>query len=179
MKATATSTPIHQLVLGDVVRYRSSTANAYNHTIFITNIVGDTIYFTDCNSDGRDTIRWNRSISKSSLNSYLKNTLYGDESSPYGYIAHYTLNTLSTTAPEPPAAPKNVRTETGRTTFSEKESITFLWDSSVGATNYWVYMWKDGTQIYSTDVGNSTSHTMAPLGNGNYTLTVRAGNAYG
>ena len=97
-KASSSSTPIDKLVPGDVVRYRSSTAKAYNHTIFITSISGSTIYFTDCNSDGNDTIKWNRSISKSTLNGYLKISLYGSEAATYGYIAHYTPNTLGTSS---------------------------------------------------------------------------------
>lgn len=97
-KSTATSTDIGKLSPGDVVRYRTSTANTYNHTIFVTKITGDTIYFTDCNFDGKNTIRWNRTMSRTTLNNYLKISLYGSESAPYGYIAHYTLNTLSAEA---------------------------------------------------------------------------------
>ena len=97
LKATSTTTPIDQLVPGDVIRYRDSTSHAYNHTIFITKIVDNTIYFTDCNSDGANTIKWERSFSKSTLNKYLKIKLYGDEAATYGYIAHYGLNTFTTT----------------------------------------------------------------------------------
>ena len=96
-KSSSSSTYIKELVPGDVVRYRSSTSNSYNHTIFITSISGDTINFTDCNSDGNSTIRWNnRSISKSTLEKYLKIKLYGDEAATYGYIAHYSPNTIGT-----------------------------------------------------------------------------------
>lgn len=99
-KSTSTSTYIDKLVQGDVVRYRSSTSKTYNHTIFITSISGSTIYFTDCNSDGNNTIKWNRSISKSTLSSYLKISLYGEEAATYGYIAHYTPNTLGPISPD-------------------------------------------------------------------------------
>lgn len=95
-KSSSSSTYIDKLIPGDVVRYRSSTDNKYNHSIFITSISGNTIYFTDCNSDGANTIKWNRSMTKSTLTKYLKIALYGDEAATYGYIAHYTPNTLNT-----------------------------------------------------------------------------------
>ena len=40
-------------------------------------------------------------------------------------------------------------------------------------------MWKDGKQIYATDMGNNTSFTSAPTSSGKYTLIVRAGNNFG
>lgn len=97
-KSTSSSTYIDRLVPGDVIRYRTSTSKSYNHTIFITSISGSTIYFTDCNSDFANTVKWNRSILKSTLESYLKVSLYGSEASTYGYIAHYTPNTLQSTS---------------------------------------------------------------------------------
>ena len=93
-KSTSSSTYIDSLVPGDVVRYRTSTSKSWNHTIFITGISGSTIYYTDCNSDGSNTIKWNQTVSKSTLASYLKISLYGSEAATYGYIAHYTPNTL-------------------------------------------------------------------------------------
>ncbi len=93
-KSTSSSTYIDSLVPGDVVRYRTSTSKAWNHTIFITGISGSTIYYTDCNSDGKNTIKWNQTVSKSTLAGYLKTSLYGSEAATYGYIAHYTPNTL-------------------------------------------------------------------------------------
>ncbi len=93
-KSTSSSTYIDKLVPGDVVRYRTSTSKTWNHTIFITGISGSTIYYTDCNSDGSNTIKWNQTVSKSTLTSYLKTSLYGSEAATYGYIAHYTPNTL-------------------------------------------------------------------------------------
>ena len=79
----------------------------------------------------------------------------------------------------PPEAPANVRTQNGKRLFSDKEYITFYWDTSVSATDYWIYMWKDGKQIYATDMGNNTSFTSAPTSAGKYTLIVRAGNNFG
>lgn len=97
-EATSSDSKIDKLVPGDVIRYRGGTSKSWNHTIFVTSISGDTVYFTDCNSDGNCTVKWDRSFSKSTLSTYLKTTLYnsGNEASSTGrgYIAHYTLNNL-------------------------------------------------------------------------------------
>ena len=90
IKATASNSQIDKLCVGDVVRYRG--AGDYNHTIFITSISGNTITYTDCNSDGNCTIYWNRTMDKSTLASKLTkvlSTTNGGESNTYGYIAHY------------------------------------------------------------------------------------------
>lgn len=95
--ATASATPINKLVPGDVLRFRTSATKNSNHSIFVTKILGDTVYFTDCNYDGNSTIKWERSISKSSLEEKLKMPLAGRDYVEYGYIAHYTDNTLTPT----------------------------------------------------------------------------------
>lgn len=96
-KSTSSSTYIDSLVPGDVVRFRRA-GKTWNHTIFITKISGSTIYFTDCNSDGKCTILYRQTISKSDLTAALKLALYNssNEAASYGYIAHYTPNTLGT-----------------------------------------------------------------------------------
>ena len=99
LKSSSSSSYIDSLVPGDVVRYRyvnsSGTAKAFDHTIFVTKIVGDTIYYTDCNSDNQCTIKWDQQVSKSALDNKLKYQLYSAGDGSYGYIAHYTPNTLS------------------------------------------------------------------------------------
>ena len=91
--STATTTAIDKLVPGDVLRYRTSATKTSNHSIFVTAIDGDTVYFTDCNSDGKSTIKWERSATKSYLEEHLK--MKRADIAEYGYIAHYTPNTLS------------------------------------------------------------------------------------
>ena len=91
--ATATTTPLDRLVPGDVLRYRTKPTSNSNHTIFITRVEDDLVYFTDCNSDGYNTIKWDRVLSKSTLAEYLKRTLAN--LGTYGYICHYNPNTLS------------------------------------------------------------------------------------
>lgn len=90
IKATASNSQIDKLCVGDVVRYRG--AGDYNHTIFITSISGNTITYTDCNSDGNCTIYWNQKMDKATLAAKLTKVLstkYGGESNTYGYIVHY------------------------------------------------------------------------------------------
>ena len=93
--STATTTAIDKLVPGDVLRYRTSATKNSNHSIFVTAIVGDTVYFTDCNIDGASTIKWNRSTTKANLEAHLKMELAERDYVEYGYIAHFTENTLS------------------------------------------------------------------------------------
>ncbi|MDE7424377.1 MAG: cadherin-like beta sandwich domain-containing protein [Lachnospiraceae bacterium] len=47
---------------GDIIRYKNN-----GHSIFVTNVVGDTITFADCNSDNHCKIRWNATINKANI----------------------------------------------------------------------------------------------------------------
>lgn len=47
---------------GDIIRYKNN-----GHSIFVTKVSGNTITYADCNSDGHCKIRWNATISKSSV----------------------------------------------------------------------------------------------------------------
>ncbi|MBQ3498473.1 MAG: InlB B-repeat-containing protein [Clostridia bacterium] len=76
-----------------------------------------------------------------------------------------------------PAAVTNLSTD--KKVYTSNEFIHFTWDAADGAETYWVYLWKDGTQLYSYECGNKTSFTQAPSGSGKYTLVIRPGNSYG
>ena len=78
---------------------------------------------------------------------------------------------------EAPSNPPNLKSD--KTVYNSSESITLYWDSVLEATHYWIYMWKDGVQLYGTDIGNTTSFTSSPTAPGNYTFIVRAGNSVG
>ena len=67
-------TAIKNLKPGDVVRYRNG-----GHSIFITNVEGETVTFADCNWNHNCNIRWDRTISKSTL----KGSLTYVHSAPY------------------------------------------------------------------------------------------------
>lgn len=63
-KTWAISYDLNGVKAGDVVQYGNTTGSG--HTIFVTNVSGDTITYTDCNSDYESTIKWNQIVSKSS-----------------------------------------------------------------------------------------------------------------
>ena len=55
---------LDNLKAGDIVRYKNN-----GHSIFVTAVNGNTVTFTDCNSDGHCKIRWDQTISKATLRS--------------------------------------------------------------------------------------------------------------
>lgn len=77
----------------------------------------------------------------------------------------------------PPAPPTNVRGE--KKLYSSQENITLNWDSSPLAINYWIYVWKDDVEIYSTNMGRTMTFTSAPTSAGLYSFLVKAENKFG
>ena len=66
---TSTSTSaLNNLKAGDIVRFQHG---ANPHSIYITAVNGDTVTYTDCNSDGHCIIRWGVTMSISTLRSNL------------------------------------------------------------------------------------------------------------
>lgn len=55
---------LNDLKAGDIVQYKNG-----GHAIFVTAVSGDMVTYTDCNSDNRCIIRWDATISKSTLKS--------------------------------------------------------------------------------------------------------------
>ena len=47
------------------------------------------------------------------------------------------------------------------------------------ASEYWVYLWKDGTELFGYNCGNNFSFTQLPSTEGNYTLIIRPANSNG
>jgi len=78
---------LNSLKAGDVVRYLNN-----GHSIFIIAVNGDTVTYADCNSDGHCKIRWNQTISKSTI----KKTFSYVDSAPYewdtGTTSTLTIN---------------------------------------------------------------------------------------
>ena len=58
------SSALDNLKPGDIVRYKNN-----GHSIYVTGVNGNTVTYTDCNSDGHCIIRWDVTISKSTLKS--------------------------------------------------------------------------------------------------------------
>lgn len=52
----------NNLCVGDHVRINSN-----NHSIVITNMIGDTIYYADCNAGYDNKVHWNKTMSRSEL----------------------------------------------------------------------------------------------------------------
>ena len=136
------------------------TSSGNGHVAVVERIDGDYITTSESAWNGQYFFTTRRSISGLLNNSEFQGLIYA-----------YQQN--------PPAAPANVHTVSGRTLFSCDEYIDFAWNASETATTYWVYMWKDGVELYGTEVGNCLCFTSAPTSAGNYTLIVRAGNGFG
>ncbi len=90
---TRGASAIDDLHIGDIVRYRYSNSYYINHSIFITGIDGDTVYYTDANADGYNTVKWGNKTTKSELKTnvakYL-NDQKGKLTTQKGFVAHYT-----------------------------------------------------------------------------------------
>ena len=82
---------VNRLFVGDYVRYRSS--DAYDHSIFITKISGNDIYYTDGNGQGTNLIRYNVHTTKSALQALLNKKLKDEAGN--GYIRHSWDNGLN------------------------------------------------------------------------------------
>lgn len=79
----------NSLYVGDYVRFRST--DSFDHSIVITNIEGDKVYYTDANIDGKNSIRWNVSMTKATLANYLNKQLLWNKDNSYvgSYVNGY------------------------------------------------------------------------------------------
>ena len=77
-----------------------------------------------------------------------------------------------------PAAPTNLRTSTGATTFYSTDSIVFYWDAVDTAEAYSVQIWSNGELLYDTGLGSFSdlSYVSSPMYPGSYTIAVRSAN---
>lgn len=81
------------LCVGDHVRINNN-----GHSIVITNIVGDTVYYADCNAGYDGRVHWNKTMTMSQLKA--KTTWF--KSQPNNWVR--TLNGTSTSTPQQSAA---------------------------------------------------------------------------
>ena len=58
-KTTTDKDYLKKLKKGDIIRYKND-----GHSIYVTDVSGSTITYTDCNSDGHCLIRWDAKIEK-------------------------------------------------------------------------------------------------------------------
>ena len=63
-KANHNTSALDSLKPGDIIRYKND-----GHSIYVYGVSGDTITYADCNSDGHCIIRWDQTISKSTVRS--------------------------------------------------------------------------------------------------------------
>ncbi len=84
---------VQNICIGDYVRFNASNIwGTYDHSIVITNIEGNILYYTDNNSSGNGRIVWDKAISKSDLQTKVDKVLvWGAGKS--GYIRHLKGNT--------------------------------------------------------------------------------------
>lgn len=89
----------YNVYVGDYARFRST---GVDHSIVITDIVGDTIYYTDNNGakyndvSFANKIKWERTMSKADLQTKINQRLYGKQFGwEYGHIVHYPENNIS------------------------------------------------------------------------------------
>ncbi|MBQ6885179.1 MAG: dockerin type I repeat-containing protein [Clostridia bacterium] len=89
------ATAIDTLHIGDIVRFRNG---SYDHSIFVYNISGNTVYYTDANGGNVYNKVASDKITKDELKTKISRTLIGN-TSVLGYVAHYknwqTVTTLT------------------------------------------------------------------------------------
>ncbi|WP_394916239.1 Ig-like domain-containing protein [uncultured Robinsoniella sp.] len=81
--------------VGDLVRFKNG---SYNHTFVITDIIDNTIYYVDCNSDNRNTVVWGHTISKDRVRTLINQPLlpgFGDNTLTSGYVKHQDGNNIT------------------------------------------------------------------------------------
>ena len=74
---------LDNLKAGDIVRYKNN-----GHSIFVIGVSGETVFYTDCNSDGHCKIRWDCTISKLTLRASFTHV----RSSPGIIIDNYKID---------------------------------------------------------------------------------------
>ncbi len=128
---------VDNLQPGDVVRY-------WGHSIFITQISGNDVYYTDCNSDGNDTriVKWNQHVSKSTLKSKVSDNLKNPSSitGKYytGWVAHYN-NGVNGGSPSTPSYNKNTNYPTPFQAYTKSGETYEVYSSVNGSkTGGWI-----------------------------------------
>lgn len=88
-KTYTSSSALDDLKAGDIVRYKND-----GHSIYVTAVDGNTVTYTDCNSDGHCKILWDKTISKSTL----KSTFTHVRSAPSTLSTAYEIGRYKITA---------------------------------------------------------------------------------
>ncbi len=133
---------VNNLCVGDHVRYRSI---GWDHSITITNISGETVYYVDANSKNDNRVHWN-STTKSNIAEWIaRYPLYDGNTrrGGYGYIQTQPNNWIrtldDTPAPTPtptpkPVPPTNLSISVNYTTIPVGDAVTFNYSISGAAS---------------------------------------------
>lgn len=129
--------------------------NNDSHTIFITDVSGDTITYADCNIDHECGIRWNTKISRSELKSKL----------------YYMLVSPGAMLPAKP-------TVLCGTSYYEYDAISVSWKPISDIDTYVVTLLFNGAQVRNFNT-METSYVFEAQTAGTYSVTVAAKNSAG
>jgi len=143
---------LNSLKAGDVIRYSG-------HSVWVTNVSGNTVTYADCNSDLQCKIRWNVQKNKSGFTD-LKCV----------YVAPYAIDDSSTKPNIPTLANVTV----------DGTNVTVYWTAVSGATQYIVDFCKVVNGAYNHDYYETTNTSMTKtLSYGEYAIRVCSKNSAG
>ena len=160
-KITYGGAAINNLVIGDIVRFAWG---SYDHSIFITNISGDNVYYCQANvpaNTNRVTYSNNKDvnvITKTNLANYVSKKLNGN-SAKTGWVAHYKDSILGTeSVPQLmikfDANGGNIESNIVSNTFKVTESIGINMRSGAG-TSYSVLKSLPKGTTFTVNVGET------------------------
>lgn len=142
---------------GDLVRINSD-----SHSVFITRVTSDRIYFTDANYDYKNGIRWDASYSISEMRNR------------FTYKMHLSSNTLSGNAVPKPT---NAWVKAAHTSIPTGSTNAFTFGAT-NATSYNIRIDKDGA-LWKFEQGITTGKTYTFSDEGNYTAFIAGINSSG
>ena len=170
---------VNKLCVGDHIRYRG---NTWDHSITVTNIDGNTVYYVDANgSAGTNRVGWTKTTKSDIYNKINRRPLWDGNTrrGGYGYIQHKSDNNVTTlNVITKPSAPGSVNLSASHTAVGN--TITASWSKVSNASGYNVDLICNSNSSYnrSTKV-TGTSASFNLTGAGDYTVKVSAYNSAG
>lgn len=114
---------------GDFIRLDAG-AGPDTHSIFVTKVTGDRVYFTDANYNNRNGIRWDASYTKTEL------------ARRFAYKVHIPGNTLTGNGADNKPSQPTLQQPT-----VNADSIIFQWNSCARADVYDLYVYKQSGEV--------------------------------
>ena len=147
---------INDVCAGDVIRYGGTAG----HSVFVIKVIGDTIYYVDCNGNGVPCqVRWNATVNK-----WGKVAGYS-----FGYRYHMSGNTIKDPWGEPdptldPVVPNPSNYPVANNTYTIKNVATGKMMNVYAGTD------KDGTKVTLWDRDGTTEQKfrLEHISNGSY-----------